>query len=116
MPCSSRISAGYYGSVRRIALTALLAALPAFADGGPDGAALYKKNCALCHGVDGSGQTPAGKSLHARDLRSPEVQKMTNKELFTIIAEGKAAMPGYKATLTQSDIDALITFIRELKK
>jgi cytochrome c6 len=97
-------------------LAAVLMALPSFGDAGPDAAAIFKKNCAICHGADGSGQTPAGKSMHARDLRSADVQKKSNEELSTIIAEGKGSMPGYKSTLSQADIDALIVFIRELKK
>ena len=97
-------------------LIALLLAAPILADAGPDAAGLYKKNCALCHAADGSGQTPAGKSTHARDLRSDDVQKMTDKELFTIIADGKGSMPAYKAKFAEADIDALVVFIRELKK
>ena len=94
----------------------LLFALPAFADAGPDGPALFKKNCVPCHGADGSGQTPAGKMMKVRDLRSPEVQKKTAKELATTIADGKDKMPSFKSHLTAADIDALVAFIRTLKK
>ena len=98
------------------AVVILLIALPALADAGPDGAALFKSNCAMCHGADGSGSTPAGKSLKVRDLRSDEVQKQSAKELFTVISEGKGKMPSYKAKLSQADIDALVTHIKTLKK
>jgi len=91
----------------------LLVALPALAS---DGAALFKKNCAPCHGVDGSANTPAGKSLKAKDLRSAEVQKKSDADLAKQIRDGKGPMPGFKASLTQADVDALVAFVRALAK
>jgi mono/diheme cytochrome c family protein len=94
---------------------ALVLALPALA-AGPDGAALYKTKCSACHGVDGSGQTPVGKSMKIRDLRSPEVQKQTDIQLTDTIAGGKGKMQGYGKTLSTAEIQALIAHIRTLKK
>jgi mono/diheme cytochrome c family protein len=94
---------------------ALILALPAMA-AGSDGAAIYKTKCATCHGVDGSGQTPVGKSMKIRDLRSPEVQKQTDIQLTDVIAGGKGKMQGYGKTLSTADIQALIAHIRTLKK
>ena len=91
---------------------ALLVALPMF---GSDGAALYKSKCTTCHGADGSGQTPAGKSMKLRDLRSAEVQKQTDLELTKIISGGKGKMPPYGKQLSNNDIAALIAHIRTLK-
>jgi len=82
----------------------------------PDGAALYKAKCATCHGPDGSGQTAMGKSLKLRDLRSAEVQKQTDKELYTWTADGKGKMPAYKGKLTEAEINALVAYMRELAK
>lgn len=93
-----------------------LFALPLCADAGPDAAAIYKARCALCHGPDGAGQTATGKAMKVRDLRSAAVQKMTDKDLAAVIANGKGKMPAYKSKLGQADIDALVTFIRGLKK
>jgi len=89
----------------------LAAALPmaAFADG----AAIYKTKCAPCHGPDGSGQTPVGKSLKVRDLRSAEVQKMSDAEITKVLMDGKGKMPASK--LAAADIKAVIGFIRTLK-
>jgi cytochrome c6 len=92
-------------------LLALVIALPALADG----AAIYKTKCASCHGADGSGQTPVGKSMKIRDLRSPEVQKQTDVELTKIIAGGKGKMPAYGKQLSNDDVSALIAHIRTLK-
>ena len=82
---------------------------------GPDGAALYKAKCAMCHGPNGSGDTPTGKSLKVRDLRSAEVQKMTDVELTKVIAGGKGKMPPYGKQLSTDDVKAIIGFIRTLK-
>jgi mono/diheme cytochrome c family protein len=81
-----------------------------------DGAALYKSKCAACHAADGSGQTPMGKSMKLRDLRSPEVQKQTDQELYAWTADGKGKMPAYKTKMTEADINALVAHMRTLAK
>ncbi|PYQ31771.1 MAG: cytochrome C [Acidobacteria bacterium] len=102
-------------TIIRITLLIVTMAVPAFA-AGPDGAALYKAKCATCHAADGSGQTTMGKNLKLRDLRSTEVQKQTDKELFTWTADGKGKMPAYKGKLTDAEINALVAYMRELAK
>jgi mono/diheme cytochrome c family protein len=100
-----------------LTLCILIAAPAAFAGGGgPDGAAIYKAKCAMCHGPDGAGQTTMGKNLKLRDLRSADVQKQTDAELVKWITDGKGKMPAYKGKLTPADIDAVVAFIRTLKK
>jgi mono/diheme cytochrome c family protein len=98
--------------MKLLACSLLLAvALPmaAFADG----AAIYKTRCVACHGADGSGQTPVGKSLNVRDLRSPEVQNLTDAEITKVLMNGKGKMPATR--LAEADIKAVIAFIRTLK-
>jgi mono/diheme cytochrome c family protein len=99
-----------------ISITALVLAAAPAALASPDAAALYKAKCASCHGPDGGGMTPVGKSMKLRDLRSAEVQKLTDKELRSIIADGKGKMPGYKAKVTAADLDALVQCVRKMKK
>ncbi|MEA2572037.1 MAG: cytochrome c6 [Acidobacteriota bacterium] len=86
--------------------------LPVFADA----AAVYKGKCAMCHGPDGGGQTPTGKTMKVRDLRSPEVQKMSDADLTKVISDGKGKMPAYKAKLSAAEITDLVKFVRSLKK
>ena|SRR5438132_9951803 len=81
-----------------------------------DAAAVYKSKCAICHGADGSGNTPTGRSLKVRDLRSEEVQKMSSEEMEKIIAEGKGKMPAFKSKLAEETIDSLVKWIKSLKK
>ena len=98
---------------KTVVFTMLLAlALPvaAFADG----AAIYKSKCAMCHGPDGSGNTPMGKNLKLKDLGSPEIQKLTDAEITKSLTSGKGKMPASK--LAPADIVDVIKFIRTLKK
>jgi cytochrome c6 len=99
------------------ALTAaLLLTIPTFADATPDGAVIYKKSCAMCHGPDGKGRTAVGKSMKVRDLTSPEVQKLSDDALYTVIADGKGKMPGYKSSLSDAQIKALVVTLRDLAR
>lgn len=89
-----------------------LMATAAFASDGP---AIYKAKCALCHGANGSGDTPTGKSMKVKDLRSDAVQKQPDLELMKTISGGKGKMPPYGKQLSTDDIKAVIAFIRTLK-
>jgi cytochrome c6 len=92
----------------------LLATTAAFA--APGAADTFKTKCASCHGADGTGQTPVGKSLKIRDLSSAEVQKLTDADLQKVISDGKGKMPAYKAKLSVADVSSLVAFIRGLAK
>lgn len=80
---------------------------------------IYKKECSSCHGTDGSG-SPAGKKLGAPDLRSQQVQSLSDDELFQTIAHGV----GHKQYphvyisrgLTAKQIVDLVTLIRKFPK
>ncbi|HJY86126.1 MAG TPA: cytochrome c [Candidatus Acidoferrales bacterium] len=77
---------------------------------------LYKAKCAMCHSEDGSGDTPAGKKMSARDFRLAEVQKQTDAQLIEITVKGKNKMPGFDKKLTEEQIKQLVAYIRELAK
>jgi cytochrome c oxidase cbb3-type subunit III len=79
------------------------------------GRSAFKANCISCHGPDGAG-TPLGKSIHAPDLRSQDVQKKSDAELAETIAEGKGDMPSFKRILDPEHIAAVIAYVRELGK
>jgi len=96
------------------ALLFLIAVPAALADSGPDAAPIFKAKCAVCHGANGDGQTPTGKSMKVRDLRSPEVKQMTDADLAKVIAEGKGKMPAFKGKLTPAEISALVGFVKAL--
>jgi cytochrome c6 len=81
-----------------------------------DTAANYKAKCATCHGADGKADTPVGKKMGTHDFASPDVQKMSDDELTTVIADGKGKMPGYKKSLAPNQIKDLVGYIRSLVK
>ena len=101
------------GRVIRIAFALFFAA--ALRADSPDPAAIFKSNCAACHGADGRGQGPMGKALHVKDLASDDVQAQSDQDLKKVIADGKGKMPAYKGKLSDDDIAALVTFIRSLR-
>ena len=80
------------------------------------GADLYKTKCASCHGATGAGDTPMGTKLKLKDLSSPEVQKLSDEELATVMEKGKKPMPAYEGKLTKEQIQELVKYIRTLKK
>ncbi len=91
---------------------ALLAAPHANAQTGGD--AIYKKQCSMCHGPDGAGNTGMGKTFKLRDLRSADVQKQTDVQLSDIIAKGKGKMPAYQASLGAERIKAVVAYLRSI--
>lgn len=86
--------------------------------GAPDDATktLYNQKCASCHGMDGAGTTPMGKKMNLKDLKSKEVQAMTDAKLIEITAKGKGKMPGYEKSLGADKVKALVGYIREFAK
>jgi len=100
------------GLIHAAAVT-LLIAPAAFAE---DAAAIFKAKCAMCHGADGSGQTSIGKSKKIRDLRSPEVQKQTDKEIYEWISDGKGKKSGFKNKLSEAEINSLVAYVRGLAR
>ena len=76
---------------------------------------IYKTKCAMCHGPDGTGDTPAGKAMKVRDLSSEDVQKMDDSDLSAVISGGKGKMPAYK-TLAPDQVKDLVIFVRSIGK
>jgi mono/diheme cytochrome c family protein len=80
-----------------------------------DAAAIFKSKCVSCHAADGSGNTAVGKRMKLRDLRSAEIQGMSDDALFNVIANGKGKMPGYSKSLGADTCRALVAYVRKLK-
>ena len=88
---------------------------PALCQSG-SGAETFKEKCVLCHGADGSGNTPLGKQLQAADLRSKDVQKKTDAELHKVIHDGQTNMPAFADDLNEEEIAQVIKYVRSLAK
>lgn len=76
----------------------------------------YTTNCVLCHAADGSGSSPSGKALKAKDLGSKEVQAKSDENLSEVITKGKGKMPAFGNKLKPEQIKELTAYIRALKK
>jgi mono/diheme cytochrome c family protein len=87
---------------------------PVFAQSG--GADIYKAKCAMCHGPDGLGATPAGKALKAASFKDPAVAKASDADLAAIVKNGKNKMPPYTGKLTDAQITAVVAYLRTLQK
>lgn len=92
-------------------------ALPGGSPKEPNASALFAKNCASCHGKDGSSKTFKAKFNHARNLTDAEWQaSVSDERLFNSISNGRGQMPAWAKKLSEEEIDSLVSYIRHLKK
>jgi len=81
-----------------------------------DAAALFNRQCAQCHGRDGRARTKRGRQTHTRDITIAEWQDdVSDERIFNSISRGKGKMPAFKK-LSDSSIDALVAYVRRLRK
>ncbi len=84
------------------------------------GAALYPAHCASCHGTDGRGNGPAAAGLPVppADLTAAHLWMHADGELFWWLThgieapDGRPAMPGFAAVLSEDQRWALIDWLR----
>jgi cytochrome c6 len=81
-----------------------------------DAAQQFKQKCAMCHGADGKTPSIIGRNLGSPDLSSDKVQKMSDKDLHEIISHGKDKMPAYEKAFGEKNIDAMVKYVRAIKK
>ena len=84
------------------------------------GAQVYAQNCAACHGATGYGDGPAGQNLSPRpaNLAWLAHSHMASDEYvnWTVSDGGQpvgSAMPAFKGTLSQRDIWAVVSYVRQ---
>ena len=91
-------------------LAVALAQTPASTDSLTENA-VYKKECAHCHGKTAEGRHFAGPSLV-----SEKVAAASDDDLRNIITNGKGHMPKFTGKLTTEEIDTLVKQIRAANK
>ncbi len=83
------------------------------------GATVFRSRCMTCHGEDGAGKNRTNTKMHPANLRSKEVQALSDRELYETIAYGAKHHEYPHAFLytglTQKQIEAVVAFIRTLK-
>ena len=82
------------------------------------GMQLYQKYCQICHGVEGDGDGIMTKlmGITPMDHTNPnETNSLDNEELVESIIDGSGKyMPAWRGILSQSDVEALVSYIRLL--
>jgi quinoprotein glucose dehydrogenase len=73
-------------------------------EAGPGGRALYLRECASCHGDDGTGDPPSIPSIVGVGLRR------SRPELFEILRKGAGRMPGHPE-LGDESVNAIVEFL-----
>ncbi|WP_434386944.1 c-type cytochrome [Melittangium boletus] len=80
----------------------------------------WTAKCKSCHGGDGKGQTQMGKKEAIDDLSLPSWQSAhDDAAIRQVIAEGSPKnkkMKAYKDKLSDKQLDALVAYVRTLKK
>ena len=81
------------------------------------GQAAYDKSCKSCHGPDGAGNPAVAKMMKVemKDLKSPEVQAMSDDDLKKVITDGKGKMKPV-ASVSGAAVDNVVAYIRTWKK
>lgn len=82
---------------------------------------LFLAKCANCHGRDGGAHTAAATRMKVADLRSKEIQQMSDEELYSATADGV----GHKSyphaflrsgLLREDQIRDLVKYIRTFQR
>ncbi len=103
-----------YLTMFALALTAAVAMYAADANAGK---AAYNTSCKSCHGTDGAPNPAVAKMMKVeiKDLKSPDVQSMSDDDIATIITKGKGKMQPIKAVTGKSAED-VAAYVKSLKK
>ena len=81
------------------------------------GQTVYEKSCKSCHGVDGTANPAIAKMMKVdiQDLKSTEVQSISDADLKKVIAEGKGKMRPV-SSVSGPALDDVVAYVRSLKK
>ena len=70
------------------------------------GSEIYRASCARCHGADGAG----GIGVSLRGV----TDRLNDVEQREVVVGGRNRMPAFGATLSESDIEAVVRYQREI--
>ncbi|MFN7135440.1 MAG: c-type cytochrome [Myxococcales bacterium] len=102
--------------VSALAVVAVLVPAAAFAEVDVEG--IWKKKCAQCHGNDGAAKTKMGEKYKVPDMTTAEWHAANSEAAIkdAIVNGGKTKMPAWKDKLSTEEIDALVKYVRAMKK
>lgn len=100
--------------LRILLFAAIFAVAVAPAARAADGAAIYKDNCAKCHGATGTADTPAAKALKVPSLHDDaNLKKMTAEDIAKRIKGNEKHPPPVKG-MSDADVDAAAGYVKTL--
>jgi len=104
-------------NILSIAILAGISAASLVAADATNGKAVYDRSCKACHGVDGTANPAIAKAMKVEipDLKSQEVQALSDAEIKNVIVSGKGKMRPIKA-VSGSDAGDVAAYVRTLKK
>jgi mono/diheme cytochrome c family protein len=121
--CMSAASAGHARPAAAGQKPAAEASAKASPESIANGAALFKRQCVMCHGAEGHGDGPAAKNLKGKlpSLADKAVMsKLTDAQLHELITNGKKSeignMPALGKRLKPEEITDVVNFVRTLAK
>ena len=79
------------------------------------GEALYKSNCASCHGATGTPSAGMAKMMGIKAASDPEMKKLTADQMFESVKNGKGKMKAFSGKLTDAQIKDAVAYFRTLK-
>lgn len=74
----------------------------------PDGKAIYRQYCKLCHGADGQ--------LGLNNAANLASSSLINEDLITVITYGRNTMQPYEEVLSAAEIDAVAAYVLSLRQ
>ena len=106
--------------MRTILTSVILVGLSALAASAADanaGQTVYDRACKSCHGTDGTPNPAIAKMMKVeiKDLKSADVQAMSNDDLKKIITDGKGKMRPV-SSVSGAALDDVAAYIHTLKK
>ena len=108
------------GAVAACALAASLAHAAEKTKAKTDATALYKKNCAACHGAKMQGNPGMAKVFKLEpgllDLKGKATAEKTDEALIKVVSEGSGKMPAYKKSLSAPEIAAIVAYLHPTAK
>jgi predicted CXXCH cytochrome family protein len=103
--------------MRKILMTAALAALSSAVVFGADaaaGKAVYDKSCKSCHGADGT-PNPGMVKMMKVDIKDFKTTDYSDADVKTAVTSGKGKMHPV-AGVTDASLDNLVAYVHSLKK
>ena len=89
----------------------------AFGANASNGKVVNDAKCKSCHGADGTPNASVAKMMKVeiKDLKSSDVQSMSEGDLKKVITDGKGKMRPIK-TVSGTDLDDVVAYVKSMKK